>query len=346
VRILIDISHPAHVHVFRHPIRLLRARGNTVAIASRDKDCALALLNAMGLNHECLSIQNRGKVTGMIRELVGRNRALARLARSFRPDIMAGLGGICVAQVGRWLSIPSVVFYDTETAHLQNALTYPFATKVVVPDCYGGWTPRRRTLRYRGYHELAYLHPDYFSPSRDIALANGLASSGDTFLIRVVSWKANHDLGQRGWTNRLLETVVDRLTVRGKVIISAEGSLPPKLEGFRFAGQPGEMHHLIAFCRALIGESATMASESAVLGVPAVYAAPTSIGYVNELDRRYGLVKVTSTESDVKVISALEFILSISQRELNDRHQKLLEECVDVSRFVAETILDVGSRPR
>ena len=47
---------------------------------------------------------------------------------------------------------------------------------------------------------------------------------------------------------------------------------------------------MLAHCRAFVGESATMASECAVLGVPAIYAAQTGRGYTNEQESRYGLV--------------------------------------------------------
>ena len=344
MRVLIDVSHPAHVHFFRHAIRLLRDRGDTVVVASRDKDCTLGLLDRSGLGHNCLSKQNNGNLLGMLRELVVRDRALARLARSFRPDVITGLGGICAAHVGRWLSIPSVVFYDSENARLQNALTYPIATKVVVPNCYGGWTPRHKTVRYCGYHELAYLHPSYFSPSKQVALANGLAPSGDTFLVRIVSWKANHDIGESGWSAALITAVVKRLAQQGKVVISAEGPLPSEVEAFRFNGRLEEMHHLLAFCRAYVGESATMASEAAVLGVPAVYAATKSRGYVDEQDKRYGLVKVTGIKSSVVVLNALEHLLGLTSDEVIRRHQRLLADSIDVPTLVVNMLAESADR--
>ena len=119
-----------------------------------------------------------------------RDRALYKLAMSFRPEVMAGIGGVFIAHVGAMAGIPSVVFYDTENAMLQNAITYPFASCVVVPECYRAWVPRRRHIRYRGYHELSYLHPKYFTPDRERALANGLDPDRDTFLLRLVSWQA------------------------------------------------------------------------------------------------------------------------------------------------------------
>lgn len=338
MRALIDIVHPAHAHFFKNPVRLLRDAGHSVHITSRDKDCTLALLDGLGLEHECLSRQNSGDIPGMARELVTRDRALTRVARTFRPDVMAGLGGICVAHVGRWLGIPSVVFYDTENAHLQNALTYPFATRIVVPECYIGWTPGWKTTRYRGYHELAYLHPRYFTPDRAIALENGLAPDGDTFLVRVVSWKASHDVGVHGWSTELLETVVGVLADRGKVIVSAEGPLPAGLEAYRFDGDSGQIHHLLAFCRAHAGESATMASEAAVLGVPSVYAATVSRGYVDEQDRRYGMTEVTGTGASREILDALARAIDMPRDEVENRHRRLLDETIDVSGFAVDML--------
>lgn len=339
MRILIDIGHPAHVHFFKNPIRLLQEDGHEILVTSRAKECALELLDGYGLQHRCLSVQNSGGALGMAKELIARNRALARVAREFRPDVMTGVGGIFVAQVGRWLGIPSVVFYDTENAHLQNALTYPFATKVVVPECYQGWTPKNKTIRYRGYHELSYLHPDYFTPDREIALANGLAPDGDTFLIRLVSWQANHDIGEKGWSPELLDAVVDYLAERGKVVISAEGPLPRHLEDHRFRGQVNQIHHLMAYCRAYVGESATMASECVVLGVPSVYVANVSRGYVDEQDQRYGLARVVAPRAAANVIEEIKSVLMLSPEEIRSRHQKLLDETEDVASVVTDMLL-------
>lgn len=338
MRILIDIGHPAHVHFFKNPIRLLQEEGHQILITSRDKECAIGLLDDLGLEHRCLSVQNRGGVGGMVQELVARNRALMRVARDYRPDVMTGVGGIFAAQVGRWLGIPSVVFYDTENAHLQNALTYPFANKVVVPECYRGWTPKKKTIRYRGYHELSYLHPEYFTPEREVALANGLAADGDTFLIRLVSWKANHDIGEKGWSAELLDAVVIFLGERGRVIISAEDQLPEHLERYRFRGQADQIHHLMAYCRAYAGESATMASECAVLGVPSVYAADVSRGYIDEQARRYGLTRKVPDRTGENLMEALEAVLLLPLEEIGRRRQRLLEDTVDVASVARDCI--------
>ena len=341
MRILFDITHPAHVHFFRNPINLLQDAGHEVSVTTRDKDCTLELLERFGIDYHCISKQNSGKAFGMARELLVRDFALWRMARRLQPDVLAAIGGIWAAHVGWLLRKPSVVFYDTETARLQNALTYPLATRIVVPRCYQGKLPEHKTVRYNGYHELSYLHPDYFTPNREIALANGLASHGDTFLIRLVSWKASHDIGLKGWSAELLDAVVQYLSERGHVIISAEGELPTHLEPLRYAGDPAQIHHLIAHCRACIGESATVASESVVLGVPAIYAATESRGYIEEQAERYGMAILTSNANAVAVLPALDKLLAVSQSEIARRHRQLMDDIVDVTQMVVDRIRDI-----
>ncbi len=231
-----------------------------------------------------------------------------------------------------------MVFYDTENAKLQNAITYPLASCVAVPRCYRSWVPRRRHIRYGGYHELSYRHPDYFRPYRLVAVANGLATAGDTFLIRVVSWRASHDLSERGWSLDLLTRLVNKLQPLGKVIISAEGDLPHHLRPLGYQGRASELHHVMAYCRAYIGESATMASESAVLGVPAVYAAETGRGYTDEQESRYGLVHNVRTLEWSTLESSVDAVLRHPTDFWRKSRSTLLGDTVDVARFAANLI--------
>lgn len=337
MNVLIDIGHPAHVHFFRHPIAALRSRGHRITITSRDKECVIDLLDELGLEHRVLSRQRRG-LLGLGMELVQRETALYRTAGGFRPDLMAEIGGVFVAHVGRLMGIPALAFYDTENATLQNALTYPFAAAVVVPRCYTGWLPSRRHLRYPGYHELSYLHPTYFRSDRERALAAGLAPEGDTYLVRIVSWRANHDVGERGWTPELLAGVIARLAPLGRVILSAEHATDPQFLPYVYRGPAADLHHLLAFCRLYVGESATMASEAAVLGVPAIYAAATGRGYTDEQEARYGLVKNVRRLSLGAISAAIDACLAQPHGHWAQARAALLADTVDVAAFVTDCI--------
>lgn len=344
LKFLIDIGHPAHVHFFKNVVHSLKGSQHEVLITSRKKDCALDLLDELGLSHRRISEEHSGTVVAMAQELVVRNWRLAQIAKEFRPDVMTGVGGICVAQVGAILRIPTVVFYDTENAKLQNSLTYPFARKVVVPDCYLGRTPKARTLKYRGYHELSYLRDTDFTPNRDVAVEAGLAESGDTFLIRVVSWQANHDIGESGWSESLLRAATERLSKQGKVIISSELALPSDLRRFRYLGSSHAMHDLIAYCRMTLVESATVASESAILGTPSIFAANVSRGYLDDIAERYGLIKIIKKVSWPVVSRAIDETLSVSPLAWEASRKRLLDETTNVVEMTQHALCSTAKQ--
>lgn len=326
------------MHFFKNTISLLIEGGHEVVVTSREKECATELLDNLNVKHMTLSSEKGSGLLALLKELVVRDFKLLKLVRREKPDVMASIGGTFIAHVSFLTGRPSLVFYDTENAKLQNLITYPVATKVIVPQCYEAWLPKKKGARYSGYHELAYLHPSYFAPDRKIAEASGLAPEGETFFARVVAWNANHDIGENGWPESLLDDVVSDLSKRGKVIISSESALPQHLEQYRYKGRKEDVHHVMGFCRMFIGESATMASESAVLGVPAIYAAETGRGYTNEQESLYGLV-VNVTELKTETLSsAIEKVLNESEESFRSKRDTLLNNTIDVTRHILDQI--------
>lgn len=284
MRVLFDLVHPADALFFHHPIRMLRSAGAEIRIASRDKDVLTPLLDALGHAHRPASRAGSGRA-GLALELVQRDWRLLRLARTFRPDVMAGFGGVAIAHVGAMTGIPSLSFYDTEHAALQVGLALPFIREWHVPSSWQGPVAEGRTFYFNGGKQSAYLHPDHFVPSLEMAKAAGWVPDRDNFLIRTVAWQANHDHGRRGIAPDQLAAIVSCLAARGQVHISAEGELPAELEPFRYRGGPAALHHLLAHCRAYVGESITVASEAVMLGVPAVLQIDKDYGYVAEQEK-------------------------------------------------------------
>ena len=343
--ILVDICHPAHAHFFRHPIGLWREQGCTVHVAARDKDVALPLMREFGI--ECTTLGRTGTgALSLLAELAYRDVALYRLARKVKAQVITAIGGIFAAHAGFAARIPSIVFYDTEMATVQNALTYPLASVVVVPRCYQGWTPHARTERYAGYHELSYLRPGRFTLDRDRAMAAGLDPLRPTYLVRLVAWTANHDIGDSGLSPDAVATVIARLGDRGCVVISSENPLPPELDALRFRGRVSDMHHLMAFCAGYFGESATMASECAVLGVPAVYAANSPRGYTDEQEARYGLVRNVRELRQELLEAACDWLLAQGRDTMLQKREVLLADTIDVAGFVAHTVRSAAATGR
>lgn len=336
MRILFDIVHPADVLFFLHPIRTLMAAGDSVKIVSRKKDVACVLLDQFGLDHRPVSEAASGRA-GLARELLLRDLAMLRVARSFRPDVMIGLGGVSISHVGKLTGIPSISFYAADTANLQTRLTWPFIDHLYVPQAYSGTVPAGRTSRFPGIKELSYFHPENFRLDASIAARNGWVAGRDNFFIRTVSWRANHDIGKQGWSDATLKALVDKLSTRGTVHISSERTLPPEFDAFVYRGNESELHHLLGKCRLYVGESATMAHEASLLGTPAIYDGADHPGTTREM-ARHGLVTALRQPGRQVLLEEVDRMLADDADALVLRRDAYLATRANLSHFIVEAI--------
>lgn len=335
MRILIDILHPAHVHFFRNFHDEMVGRGHELYITARAKDRSLDLLDQFGLPYEHLSDQRSGSA-GMTVEMVQRTGRLVRVMRRFRPDVMTGVMGPSIAIAGAVRRVPAVVFYDTEFATQTNRFVYPLAHSVCTPDCYQGKVAGTHR-RYAGYHELAYLHPNRFRPDPAKLGAFGVSPDEPYSIVRFVSWQAVHDRHERGLTAVRKRRLVELLQGYGRVILSSEAPLPPDLAPLEIRGPVHDIHHLMAHAQLVVGESATMSSESAVLGVPAVFIATSGRGYTDDEEKRYGLVRHFTEAEYGRALGTIEELFANSPRDFGRAaRQRLLDEKIDVTQWMID----------
>ena len=337
MKILVDIVHPADVLFFLNPVRRWRRSGHEVCVASRHKDVTEKLLDAFAVEHKVISSAGTN-LWSLGVELFRRDIALLGLAKLFGPDVMVGFGGVAISHVGKLLGIPSVSFYDTERAPLQHRLTLPFISHLHVPESYDGPVARGRTSRFPGTKDLSYLHPDNFTPDRALALASGLADNSRNYFIRLVGWQANHDIGHGGWDTDTLERFINYLGERGRVHISSELPLPAALAQYRYRGPVEHIHHLLASCDCYIGESATMAGEAVLLGVPAIYATHDRRCYTDELAGK-GLVWTVPRVDSQSLTAALGEVEAVGRREFMARLEVYLADKINLSDYVVDAVI-------
>ncbi|MCJ7682235.1 MAG: DUF354 domain-containing protein [Candidatus Aminicenantes bacterium] len=280
--ILIDIGHPAHVHLFKHLIFNLRKMECRVVVTSRKKDITESLLDYYGIEHFCLSRAPK-QTKWMALELIKRDFSVFRLHRRHRFDLALGTS-VSIAHLSALSKVKSFVFEEDDDAVLPlfSSITYPFATKIIVPDClqYKKWGKKR--MVHSSYHELAYLHPDVFTP--DETVLNRYQLKPYTYIVmRHSALKAHHDLHQVGLKREINERILDLL--KGYSLVSSRededtGNI-----------QPWDMHHVLAFSRMVISDSQTMTAEAACLGVPSIRynSFVGRISYLEELEHRYDL---------------------------------------------------------
>jgi predicted glycosyltransferase len=313
-----------------------------VCIASRHKDVLIPLLDEFGFEHRAISRAGSGK-SGLAKELIQRDYRLWKIARSFRPHVMVGFGGVAISHVGKLTGIPSLSFYDTEHAEAQIRLALPFISEWHVPDSWRGLEAQGRTFRFPGGKQFAYLHPDHFVPSLEIAQAAGLYPTRDNFMIRTVAWRAAHDSGRSGLSAERLREIVAFLGAHGKVHISAEGDLPDDLEPMRYRGTAAQFHHLLAHCRLYCGESITIASEAVMLGVPVLLQIDKEYCYVTE-QQDAGLIARLEPKDDV--CTALQDVLIEDIEAFRRRSREYIASKADLNDYILRQIVRVATARR
>ena len=283
-------------------------------------------------------------VIGKLAYLLWADQFLLREALAFRPDVFLSFSSPYAAHVSSILGKPHIAFDDTESATLARRLWVPFTDIILSPACFRG-PALKRQLRFEGFMELLYLHPNVFRPDPSKLASAGVDPGERYSFVRFVSWKATHDIGLAGMSLENKRRLVSDLERFGKVLISSEVELPPDFQKYRLRIDPTDVHHLLSFASLFVGESATMASESAVLGTPAIYLDRVGRGYTEELERRFELVSnfSDSAEGQQRAIEKAIDLLADENlvHEWPKRRATLLAETIDVNEYLLQIVSEV-----
>ena len=333
---MLDIGHPKDVNVFKNVIFSLLKKGHEIKIFARAKENTEKMLTIYGFEYELSKHYNSmlGKAFGIL----SNDLLLYKKARVFKPDIFVSPGSPYSAHVSRLMGRPHIAFSDTEIAGIVTKLTLPFTDKIYTSTSFY-LDLGKKQIQFNGYYELAYLHPNYFKPNKKILNKYGL--DGDYILVRLSALSSNHDMNAKGFnfkTEEALKNYIDKLENYGKVIISSEISNWQTIKDYQIEINPIDLHDLIYYSKLCIGEGATMASEAAILGVPSIYVSNTERGYLNELEREYGLV-YNIPERDDALLKAIEILEnSIIQNEWKIKRDIMLYDKIDVVDFIVNAI--------
>ncbi|WP_231182766.1 DUF354 domain-containing protein [Haladaptatus sp. DYF46] len=342
MRIIITIQHPAHVHFFREIIDMLQQRGHEVFVFARDKDIALSLLEEYDIDHTVLA-GSANSITELARVQATYEAKLLREALRIRPDVMTAIGGVAVSHVAPLVGARSVVWIDNEGVQ-SHRITTPLAHIICTPkrfrDDYGDGH-----VRYDGFHELAYLHPDRFSPDPDRLREHGVEPTDPYYFVRFREWSALHDVGEAGFCHEAKRDLVSFLDEHGEVYVSSESDLPEEFAPHRLPVPPHLVHDLLAYANLYVGDSATMATEAAVLGTPSVraqsFAGRDDMTNFLEL-AEYGLLY--STADDWQAVEKAKSLVRTADRETFERRRdRLLADKIDVTRFATDLLVRAGT---
>ncbi len=375
MNILIQLSHPAHFHLYKIVAKYLIEDGNKVLFVIKSKDILETLLQNAGLPYVNINQHaHRGSKLGILWDMFVREWRIIKLCRKHKIDLITGSTPE-TAHVSWLLRIHGVNTGEDDAAVISMfiKIAKPFIDGYVAPDPCEMGQVELKTAHYPGYHELAYLHPNHFTPSREVVEGYGmpLKVRGDKlevsgvqnpfapyFILRFASLNAHHDSGIKGINTEIAQRLVDILKPHGRIYITSERPLEPQFEEYRIKINPLDMHHVMAFASLYIGDSQTMAAEAGVLGVPFVRFNDFvgRIGYLRELEDKYelgygihatqlkseelirradGSVQPSGVEELYKRVEKLVAMPSEERRAtFQSRRQKMLSEKIDCAKFL------------
>jgi len=334
MKILIDIGHPGHVHLFKNFAHKMTRKGHAILFTCRDKEFEIQLLKAEGFNFVSFGKKYKttvGKIFGLFKfdllEIIQGIR--------FKPDLFLSHGSPYAAHASAVLGKQHISLEDTGNMEQVN-LYLPF-TKIVLTSTAFHKDLGEKQLKYQGYHELAYLHPKYFTPDEKIYDLLKINKHEQFVILRFVSWNASHDINQTGLSLDEKRAVISLLENKYKIFISSESELPEEFKNYQIKIPPREIHHALAFASLFIGEGATMASECAMVGTPAIYINTITAGTIEE-QVKYGLIfHFKTTENLMNKIN--ELMCEPKLKEVfKTRQLIMLNEKIDVTAFLVRFI--------
>jgi uncharacterized protein len=339
MKVLIYLGHPAHFHLFKNTIKSLKLKGYDIKILIKKKDILEELL--LKSKFPYLNILPEGRKDskpGIAWGVIKRDLRLLRLCLTDRPDLMIGTSTE-IAHIGSLLKIPSINVNedDADVVPFFSKLSYPWSKYILSPSvCQNGkW--EKKSIKYQGYHELAYLHPNHFTPSKKI-VETYISLERPYFLIRFAKLNAHHDRGIRGITDDLALKIINILKPHGNIYITSERKFDTTFEPYRLQMDPLEIHHVMAFASIFIGDSQTMAAESGVLGVPFIRYNDFvgRISYLNELENKYKLGFGVHPSEPSRLLEVINELLIMKDRNylFDTRRKQMLHEKINVDSFL------------
>ena len=335
MNILIDIAHPAHVHLIKNTYYELVNKGHKVIVTVKDIPSAIQLLNILEIPFIYLGGKSDSLIGKAFLQLKF-NYLLWKVVLREKIDIAFG-SSLTIAQLSKYTKVKSIILDDDDDVvePLFVKYAHPAADHILSPAC----TIRRtqKMIGYSGYHELAYLHPNRFNPDESVLSEIGVLPGEKYFILRFNAFKAHHDVGVQGLSLENKRQLISLLERYGKVFITTERNIDDEFKPYQLKVSPDKAHSLMYYATMLVGDSQTMTSEAAVLGTPAIRCNTfvRRISYLEEEEFKYNLTYGFLPENSDSLFLKINELLEMPniKYEWKNRRDNMLKDKIDVTAF-------------
>lgn len=348
-KVLVDINHPAHVHLFKHFIWELTSRGHKVIITAKNVESITKLLKLYNIPYISTGSKKDHILWKYVYEFFHLLKVLLIVVNR-RIDYGIGISMV-LPIVSKLTRIKSFALDDDDLAATPIFGKFTsYADIILNPSALAHENRGEQRICHPSYHELAYLHPNRFKPDPAVLTELGLTPGDPFFVLRFNAFKAHHDSGIRGLTLDQKVELVEFLRKFGRVFITTERAIEPELKPYQLPVSPEKIHTLLYYATLFVGDSQTMTTEAALLGTPAVklnsFAGQLSIP--NEIEQKYQLCYSFQPEGFLAMMHKVkELVLNDDIKAIwRNRKAVMLADKVDLTTFLTELVLNYPNSMR
>jgi predicted glycosyltransferase len=337
---LFYLVHPAKFHFHKNQINTLLEKGYQVDIIINTKDILEELVKNEGWHYVNIFPKTR-KIKGVhvyLAAFISLFLSIYKLLKYTYNKKYDILVGDALVYIGWLKRIPAFYPTDDVLAAVPEQKVWFIPTKhIIAPVITDVGKYASKKIGYKGYKALAHLHPNHFKPNRDL-LIDELKYADKYFMIRCTGFGATHDLNKKGVDDNMLIKIVEILEPHGKIFITSERNLPEQLKKYQYQINKNDVSHYIAFSEMFIGDSTTMCTESAILGVPTVEFDEYfyEIEQMLELENKYQLINCFRTNQIDACLNKIKEMVSNTElkNEQIEKTKALYLDMIDVSSFL------------
>jgi uncharacterized protein len=334
MNILFDLNHPVDVNFFKNTMLKLKEQNHNIVLIYRPRgklqkivDYELSEFNPIPIGKHYKTFFS--KLFGQLY----RDLLMFKFQRKHKIELSVCFGP--TNAISSWFNrIPYLAFEDDLEYRIPFYHSNIFSTRHIMPD-YIEFT-NKKTWKYKGFKELAYLHPKRFKANLNSIKKLNLVKNKYVFIREISNVSLNYKE-----ENKSIVDLVSYLANKGvQVVISLEDdAIKDKLRDMCLVLQEPveDLSSILAYAQFAISSGDTMAREVCLLGTPCIYTGGREMVMNNELIQMEIMFKEDTVASIFKRIDLL-MDDEVSSKLSNVISDKIKNEWADTTEVILEHI--------
>jgi predicted glycosyltransferase len=330
MEIVVDLLHPAHLNFFVNAIGELEKHNIGINIIYRTRGEIKAILEHDLPGKNFVEVGRHYKtLPGKLIALFHREYQILKYLKSQNFDLTLGVAGFYIGFPAKLMAKSSITFSDDWEYKTTFYLSKYSSDYLMIPKLIPA--NGQNILKYNGYKELAYLHPNYYKPKLRQLKEAGF-TPGKFIFIRLVS---SVSLNYYNLTIGNLQDFFKAVKKEGyDIVVSTEESEQSSMysDTCHILEPPVEdIHSWQANAALTVSFGDTIARESCLLGTPTIYLGGRDMAVNSELISMGCLIKATSAG---KLLPTAQKCL---EGDLKSRTRKMVKEALASDRWIDTT---------